>query len=52
MLTLDVVTKDLAVTLGSSLSKSLSSLAAAQTWLLAVCSDCWLFKFEQCAASC
>ena len=30
MLTLDVVTKDLAVTLGSSLSKSLSSLAAAR----------------------
>ena len=30
MLTLDVVTKDLAVTLGASLSKSLSSLAASR----------------------
>ena len=35
MLTLDVVTKDLAVALGASLSKSLSSLAAARH-------VCWL----------
>ena len=35
--TLDVVTKDLAVTLGTSLSKALSSLAASRhdcRWLL------------------